>query len=304
MTSLRKSLKGRFRQLRSPLFGAFARGGRVGFGRMSWSMAQRFGASLGHLGWRASRRDRQRILDHLYIAFPELDDAERRRRGIACFRHLGTSFGELMHLWHRPPGEANRHVRVEGFDVIESLRGEGQPILVLTGHCGNWELLSTANHSHGLGLAAMGRRNDDAHLNQAIVDLRQHLGTLTISRGESASSRKLLKTLRSGGVLAMLIDQDIATEGVFVPFFGRPAFTPLAGANLTLRLGATAVPTFAQRLDDGSHLIRFHAPLELPQDATEATAVMTAAIEAQIRRCPHQWVWMHRRWRRRPEPST
>ncbi|MCG8462195.1 MAG: lysophospholipid acyltransferase family protein, partial [Holophagales bacterium] len=75
---------------------------------------------------------------------------------------------------------------------------------------------------------------------------------------------------------------------------------PTAAAELALRLGAAVVPTFSERLDDGSHRLTFHPPLDLPEDLTEATARMTAAIEAQIRRRPEQWVWMHRRWRQRP----
>lgn len=299
-TASRQRRRQRFRRLRSPVLGAAARLGRLLFGTLPWSAAQGLGASLGSFSWHTFRRDRERILRHLEVAFPEMTEAERRRCGRKCFRHLGTSLGELLHLWHRPQGEAERYVRVEGFEIIESLRRGGRPILVLTGHCGNWELISTANHSHGLGLAAMARQNDDAHLDTVIVALRRHLGSITIARGGAQSSRQLLKTLRRGGALAMLIDQDIATDGVWVPFFGRPAFTPVAAANLALRLGATAVPTFTERLDDGRHLLRFHSPLELPEDPSEATAVMTAAIEGQIRRRPEQWVWMHRRWRRQP----
>jgi KDO2-lipid IV(A) lauroyltransferase len=111
--------------------------------------------------------------------------------------------------------------------------------------------------------------------------------------------------LRAGGSLGMLIDQDTRVEGVWVPFFGHPAFTPVGAARIALRQRAAAVPTFIERLPDGTHLARFHPPLDLPADETEATALLTRAIEDQIRRVPAQWVWMHRRWRRRPadEPS-
>jgi KDO2-lipid IV(A) lauroyltransferase len=98
----------------------------------------------------------------------------------------------------------------------------------------------------------------------------------------------------------MLIDQDTRVEGVWVPFFGRPAFTPVGAAKISLRMGAATVPTFIERLDDGTHLARFLPPLDLPDDETEATALMTRSIEDQVRRRPEQWVWMHRRWRRQP----
>ncbi len=279
---------------------------RACFGWLPWSMCQALGVALGRLAWGLSGRDRKRCLAHLELAFPELSNAERRALGRRCFRHLGMSLFELLHIWGRPAPDADRLVEVVGFEEIERIRETGRPIVVLTAHCGNWELISCANHSHGLGLAAMTRGFDDEGLQQLTVDLRSHLGSEAIARGSRQSSRQMLKTLRAGGCLAMLIDQDIRTDGVWVPFFGKLAHTPTAAADLALRLGADVVPTFAERLEDGRHRITFHSALDLPNDATQATAVMTAAIEAQIRRRPEQWVWMHRRWRRRPptDPQT
>jgi KDO2-lipid IV(A) lauroyltransferase len=238
------------------------------------------------------------VLDHLAIAFPELSEAERRDLARGCFRHVGLSAAELLHLWGRRPDYAERHVRIEGFEVIEALRREKRPIFILTGHCGNWELISIANLKHQLGLSAMAREVVGAA--QVAEDLRAHLGTISLPRGKRRAVSGMLRVLRSGGALGMLIDQDFETDGVWVPFFGKLAFTPTAGAGLALRLGAAVVPTFAERLEDGSHRVRFHPPLDLPDNVTGATAIMTRAIEEQIRRRPEQWVWMHRRWRRRP----
>lgn len=273
---------------------------RLVFGLLPWSVVQALGRRLGGGVYRLGQRDRRRSLEHLALAFPELDDAERRRLALDSFRHLGASLAELLHVWGRPAADASRHVEVRGFEEIERIRETGKPILVLTGHCGNWELISCANHSHGLGLAAMTRELDQEGLQQISLDIRSHLGSEAIARGSRASSRQMLRTLRAGGALCMLIDQDIRTDGVWVPFFGRLAHTPTAAADIALRLGAEVVPTFSERRADGSHRITFHPALELPDDATEATALMTAAIEAQVRRHPEQWVWMHRRWRRRP----
>ncbi|MEM8931721.1 MAG: lysophospholipid acyltransferase family protein [Acidobacteriota bacterium] len=292
------------RRLRATVTGPLLRLARWGFGVLPWTAAQHLGARIGGLAWHVARRDRQRAIEHLVVAFPDRSDDERRGLARASFRHLGTAIGELLHIWGRPAAAADRHVEVVGFDEIEANRAGGRPIVLLTGHCGNWELISCANHSHGLGLAAIARELGGG-LQGVAEDLRGHLGSETIARGSRSSSRQMLRTLRSGGVLCLLIDQDIRTDGVWVPFFGRLAHTPTAAADIALRLGASVVPCFAERLDSGRHRVTFHPALDLPAadapDATrEATALMTAAIEAQIRRCPEQWVWMHRRWRRRP----
>ena len=279
------------------------RGMRLLFGALTWGGAQRTGRMLGRLAWLVAGRDRKRALEHLGLAFPQMPQDERRALAKRNFLHLGTSAVELLHLWGRLPENSLRHVQVEGFEVIEELRRQGRSIFVLTGHCGNWEMISTCNLSHGLGLTAMAREVEGAA--QVAEDLRTHFGSVTLPRGQRRAISGMLRVLKGGGALAMLLDQDFETDGVWVPFFGKQAFTPTAGADLALRLGAAVVPVFSERLDDGSHFVRFQPSLELPDDTSPeavktATALMTAAIEEQVRRRPEQWVWMHRRWRRRP----
>ena len=149
-------------------------------------------------------------------------------------------------------------------------------------------------------MAVVARALEESGLNELLVAFRRRFGTETLERGAPGAARRLLRVLRAGGALGMLIDQDTRVEGVWVPFFGRPAFTPVGAAKIALRQGAAVVPAFIERLADGTHLARIHPPLDLPADEVEATALMTQAIEEQIRRVPEQWVWMHRRWRRQP----
>ena len=269
-------------------------------GRLPWSWCQRLGRTLGTLAWHLPSRDRQRVLAHLAIAFPQRSAPDRARLARASYRHLGTNLFECLHLSRAPRDAAHRHITVEGRDHLQTLCEAKRPFVLLTGHCGNWELLATLARSHQVPIYAMQRQLDDPALNDTIVSLRAHLGATNLPRGSRASSRGVLKVLREGGALVILLDQDIATEGVWVPFFGRPAFTPLAAAKIAVRRKIPVVPAFASRRADGHHTIRIDPPLELGDDLKGATAVMTAAIERQIRNAPEQWVWMHRRWRRRP----
>lgn len=272
-------------------------------GRLPWSAAQWMGRGLGRLGWRVSQRDRQRSLRHLTLAFPDTSPEERRAIARACLRHQGMNLTECLHLLGRDPREVERHVTVEGWDEVEALRRAGRPILLLTAHVGNWELLGPVINARGLQLWAVVRGLDEEGLHEMLTRLRRHFGSETIERGAPRAARKLLTALRGQDgdrALLMLIDQDTPVEGVFVPFFGHPAFTPVGAAKIALRQSAAVVPAFLERLDDGSHVARFQPPLNLPDDETEATAHMTRVIEEQIRRRPEQWVWMHRRWRRQP----
>jgi len=259
------------------------------------------GGVLGTLAWRLSGRDRRRALEHLAQALPELPESERLEIARGCFRHAGKNLAELLHLFKRDRREILACLDVEGWDAVQAARATGRPLLFLTAHCGNWELIATVVHHGGIFPAAVARPLDDPALQKLVVDLRSHFGTTTIARGTRGAARQLLEVLRSGGALAMLIDQDTKVDGVWVPFFGRPAFTPVGAAEIALRQKAQVIPSFIERRADGSHLVRFLPALDLPADKRDATALMTARVEDQVRRHPEQWVWWHKRWRRQPE---
>jgi Kdo2-lipid IVA lauroyltransferase/acyltransferase len=288
----------RFSRLREILLPAAVRGLASLFGLLSHRLALSLGRALGRLAWHLSGRDRKRALEHLSFALAELPDEERTRIARASFLSAGMNLAELLHFLKRRRKEILRHLEIEGWENVAAAKASGRSILILTGHCGNWELIGTALHEGGVPPAAVARPLEDAGLQQLLVDLRDHLGTTTIARGTRGAPRQLLEVLRGGGALAMLIDQDTKVDGVWVPFFGRPAFTPVGAAEIALRQKANVIPSFIERRLDGNHLVRFLPALELPLDPREATALMTAKIEEQIRRRPEQWVWWHKRWRR------
>jgi KDO2-lipid IV(A) lauroyltransferase len=248
-----------------------------------------------------SGRDRRRALEHLALALPELPETERQKIARGCFRQAGMNLSELLHFFRRDRRAILSCLEVEGWESVQAARAAGRPLLFLTGHCGNWEMISTVLYNGGITPAAVARPLDDPALQKLVVDLRAHFGTLTIARGTRGAARQLLETLRRGGALAMLIDQDTKVDGVWVPFFGRPAFTPVGAAEIALRQKALVIPSFIERRADRDHLVRFLPALDLPDDPRNATALMTAKIEEQIRRQPEQWVWWHKRWRRQPE---
>ena len=274
-------------------------------GRLSWPASRRLGRRIGALAWTLSRRDRRRALDHVAIAFPEKSETEREQLARNCFRHLGTMLGECLHLYHRDCAFVDSVVDVLGFEEVEAVRSAGRPLLLITGHCGNWELLAAAINCRGMRMAVVARALDEPEQQEMLAGLRARFGTPTIERGEEGAVRQLLGTLRRGGALGMLIDQDSGKmDGVWVPFFDRLAYTPVGAAKIALKQRAAVIPVFIERLEDGRHRVRFHPPLDLPDDPVAATALMTAKIEEQVRLRPEQWVWMHRRWRRQPPAGS
>lgn len=292
-----------YRRLRARVLHALLSALALPLGRLGLRSVQRAGRLFGRLAWRFGRRDRRRALEHLALALPERPAGERWWIARAAFLHQGMNLAEDLHLLSRGCEDVARYVEVEGWERVEALRAAGRGVLIVTGHCGNWELLAAAINCRGLGMRVVARALDEPELQELLAGLRRRFGSETIERGRPGAARELLRGLREGA-LGMLIDQDTRVEGVWVPFFGRPAYTPVGAAKVALREGVAAVPAFIERRADGSHRARFLEPLELPGEVGEATAAMTRVIEEQVRRRPEQWVWMHRRWRRQPVPPS
>lgn len=275
-------------------------------GRLPLRLNRATGPLISATALRLLPRNRKRIRDHIRIAFPELDQSQRNviRRG--CSRHFGLMLAEVAWLWHARSEEVEGFCELVGvqhiFDALESGRGA----IFATAHCGNWELLSARLPIGGVPLVTAVRQLDNRRLDRVVTALRTRFGTVTVPRGPAAG-RRLARALTRNEVSALLIDQDIKDiPGVFVPFFGRPAFTPSGAATLALRMRCPVLPGFIHRRADGTHRAEIHPPIPVPTDGTledkveEMTATATAFIERQIRAHPEQWVWMHRRWRTRP----
>jgi Kdo2-lipid IVA lauroyltransferase/acyltransferase len=269
--------------------------------RLPLRAGQRIGAALGSIACLLAVRDRRKSIENMRVAFPEWSDRERRRVTRAMFRHLGASLFEMM--WLPNIAGPNAHTTFEGLDRVLDLVRAGRSVVAFTGHCGNWEWLAYSVANLGVPVTVLQRERREAGVNDLITAIRGHAGIQTIDRGSTATGRELIRAMRKPGFVAFLIDQSIRAESAKVPFFGRPALTPIGPATLAIRTGAIAVAVFVERRPDGTHLIRFGEPIETKRDddPIELTARITRLIEVQIRRVPEQWVWMHDRWRDRPD---
>ena len=268
---------------------------------------RRFGRLLAPAAFKLSQRRRRRISQNLEMAMPELDGGQRRRLAKQVAQHFGKNLAEVIWMQRATAGDLTALVEIEGLHHLEKARESGSGAILATAHCGNWEFLGTRLSVAGIPTFYAVRDLYDERVDNIITGLRSKFGTEVIHRGKG-TTRKIFGALAHNKVNGLLIDQDIKDlRGTFVPFFGRLAWTPTGAAQLSLKLRAPMVPAFIHRRDDGSHLIEIHPQLEPRDDLdkvdsiNDLTARATSAIEEQVRRHPAQWVWMHRRWRTRPE---
>jgi Kdo2-lipid IVA lauroyltransferase/acyltransferase len=190
-------------------------------------------------------------------------------------------------------------------DVLQELGQGGQGVLILTGHLGCWELLggwlTECVAAAGLGqLAVVTGSIHNAPVDRLIQKRRQKLGMKILPRDQGAAP--LLRHLRSGGVVAVLLDQNTRVENLPIPFFGQEAPTPVGFARIALRYGIPIVPVVLAKSGSGHQVRRAAAqvPEAVGQDSEEALKELllwcNQKLENFIRRNPIEWVWFHQRW--------
>jgi KDO2-lipid IV(A) lauroyltransferase len=275
-------------------------------GRLPLSAVLPLGRMLGGLAARLFRGEVRKALASLAVAFPERPLAEREQVVRDMFVQLAQSALELAVIEQIDP-LLERYVDLPAEEraKIEAELARGKGVVFVTGHVGNWELLARRFSRAGFSCATIAKESNDARLTALIERVRARGNLRTIWRGAPGAAKEMLRQLKSGGILGLLIDQDTKVQGVFVDFFGKPAFTPRAAADLALRSGAAPVMGFIHRLPEGGHRISLEVlqrPEELEGEAAvvELTQRMTRSIEQAIRQHPHEWVWMHQRWKTRP----
>jgi KDO2-lipid IV(A) lauroyltransferase len=268
------------------------------------------GAALARAGWTLSPRLRRDMRASLAVAFPSMSNGERDAIARASLVHLGRVGGEIVTM-RRWAARLDDFVEAspETVAVVERARARGKGIVLVVGHIGNWELTNRLSR-HAQPSAAIGKRSWHRSLDAITERFRAENGVATLWRDDPSTGRGMLRVLRQGGMLGILIDQDIAdVQTVFVPFFGRLAATPRAAADLALRFGAALLVVSSHRRGprawDGHRLEVEEVPMRADAPDREAevvrlTAACAAIQERAVRSHPAEWVWMHQRWKTRP----
>jgi KDO2-lipid IV(A) lauroyltransferase len=194
--------------------------------RIPLRAGQRLGRAIGTFAWHVLRRERRRALKHIAFALPEWSEEQRRKTIRAMFQHFGITLFEIIWLRKGDAATRARMTRMEGGEPLKAILASGRSVMIVSGHCGNWEW--SAHEVATLGpMAAWQRERDDPEMNRFMIELREVSGIRSIGRGSSSSPKELLRALRKGVMLTVLMDQNIRAASVKVPFFGHPALTPI-----------------------------------------------------------------------------
>jgi KDO2-lipid IV(A) lauroyltransferase len=195
------------------------------------------------------------------------------------------------------------HIDSTGAAIVRRYLDARSPIVALSGHLGNFELLAAYYAACGAGISVVGRSANYAPLNALIDELRRSYGVENIERANASSVSALRRALSEKRTLAVLIDQDTDLQSGFSPFFTLEAATPTAPIRLAIRQRLPILSTFIVRTGPLKHLI-VTEEIEYNPDSPDAIQhildTYSERLEALLSLFPEQWPWWHRRWRRRP----
>ncbi len=278
-----------------------------GVGLLPRVLARQIGAAIGALAFLALPRLRRVGYRNLQIAFPNLTRAEHTAILRAEYRSLGWQLGEFCQMRKYTPENTKAFLRYDGLEHYLAARDAGQGVLILTGHLGAWELSSFYHSLMGYPMSMVIRRLDNELVDQLVNGIRCQHGNKVLHKDDFA--RGLISAMRQGETVGILMDTNMTPpQGLFVDFFGTPACTASGMARVALKTGAAVLPGFLIWDDSSqSYVLHFGKQLELVRtDDNEAdivanTALFTGVLEDYIRQYPGQWLWLHRRWKTRPE---
>lgn len=244
---------------------------------------------------------------NLKLAFPEKSPRERARILRGVFVSFGRQAAEVCLLPQYTRENVSDVVVYDGFANFECAFKRGKGVLFLTAHLGGWELSAFVHSLQGYPLHVVMRPLDNVPLDRLVRQYRTMHGNTMVDKDDFV--RGLLAAVKAGETVGILMDTNMTPpQGVFVDFFGIPACTASGLARIALRTDAAVVPGFTiWDASLGKYRLRFDPPVPLVRtgdddaDAVANTARFTKIIEGYVRQYPHQWLWVHRRWKTRPE---
>ncbi len=273
----------------------------------SWETNYRTARVLGRLLYHFDRRHRAIALRHLRLSFPNWPERRVRQTARASMEQMVMLLVDVLLTPRRIHATGwRRHIELEDQPVhLRLLTRRPSPIVYVTGHFGNWEIVGYAVAVLGFPGYAVARPLDNPYLNEHLMGVRRRSGmSILTKKGAAEQMGELLGRKEYVGFIA---DQDAGRRGLFVNFFGRKASTFKAPALVAMRCDAPVVIAYGRRLErDGRFAIGVQRIIRPDEWADRddplrwLTQEYTAALEQAIRSAPEQYLWVHRRWKHRP----
>ncbi len=236
----------------------------------------------------------KRVDFNLRIVYPNMSYRKREEFIKENSKMIGKSFIELMfNKEFQKRSHKIKYKKKELNPLIEA-KNSGRPIIVISGHIGSWEAVRAVLNDNGLTSGALYQRNRNMFYERLHLSAIKEGGEPILEVGTSGT-RKMISLIRSGGVIALMIDQAVK-EGNYFQFLGKPAKTSTSIAEMTLKYNALLIPAYGIRTDGDFIEVSFDKPIK-PDTVYSMTKNMNISLERRVNAHPTQWYWPHRRWK-------
>ncbi|MCK4671461.1 MAG: hypothetical protein KAT47_02890 [Candidatus Aegiribacteria sp.] len=259
------------------------------------------GAFMGWFAWKVLRIRRSIVLVNLELAFPEKSREELKRIALLSFKNSGRFMIEFARQWKMDQSYIEKHIRIDNPEALEVLLRE-KGAIIITGHFGNWELFGIANKYLLGDVAFLVGRQSNSLVDGFINHMRSMHGIELYNR--RAAVKGVLSSMKRGGYVCWLSDQDAGDSGIIVNFFDYPASTPRGAAAFSAKIGVPVVLAALLRIGKGpDHRLVIKEPIRPEGDISREeaeeriTQQYTLELERLIRESPELYWWAHRRWK-------
>jgi len=254
---------------------------------------------MGVVAFHAAVDARRLTLANLTLVYgDEKSRREINKMGRTVFRELGRNVVDAVRLPSITVENVDTLVTIEGLEHLELAYQKGRGVIAVSAHLGNFELLGSVLALKGFAVTVVAAPVYDSRLDELLMQHRVQSGLTVVNRDQAFA---ILRALKKGDIVGLLVDQYTRGSAIDVPFFGMPARTPIGPAILAGRVGAPIIPMAIRRQSDDTHFITIRPPLYSVGRSHENVEMLTAAyteeLERFIRKAPAQWLWMHDRWK-------
>lgn len=270
-------------------------------GRWSMGTARTLGAGLGRAFWWCRTRGANTTIANIEHCFPELPCEERRRMARESVIEFGKTCFELPLVLQRPPEWVrSKVINTHNQALLNQALADERGLLLFCPHLGNWEV-SGIEISAQTAMTTLYEPSSYPELDAVVKASRSRLGA-TLVPTDKRGVLALVKTLRAGGTVGILPDQEPVREsGGYAPFFGQPALTMTLCHKLMQRTGAQALITYALRVPGGFEV--YYQSLDeefFSDDEAVSLAALNRGLEQAVRKAPQQYQWEYKRFKRLP----
>tara|TARA_Y100000816_G_scaffold289571_1_gene276297 strand:+ start:3082 stop:3945 length:864 start_codon:yes stop_codon:yes gene_type:complete len=236
---------------------------------------------------------------NLAIAFPDLNKDEKEKIIKDMWNNYGKILAEYMYIKKFRNSETfSKNIIIKNQEILEKIKSDSKPVIFVSGHFNNFELMAMHIEKSGIDVAAIYRPLNNKFLNPIMKNIRvKYICKKQIKKGISGT-KEILKYFKNGTSVALMIDQRVS-QGINSNFFNRKALTTTIPAQFVKKYGAKIVPIYIERLKGSKFQIEINKSIEFSKnDSIETiTENLNYVIENMIKKNPSQWIWTHNRWK-------